>query len=182
MIATAMEGFMGRVVRVGGVSLILALAVLLAATGARADMRTPICGVSSKEFSLWPVIYIGHGGFSIPGVRVTEDSWSIPLIHHESKPKGRFDLTPLYHHVEGEEGFALGPRRSAVNDGIQGIADTAFDLLTLGTNTRQFMANDHAGYEDYREYGYPSMPIPGQPPEKQVVLKTEPAPVEPPAK
>lgn len=182
MIAQATEGSMTRVVGVGGALLTLVLAVLLAAPGARADTKTPIFGVSSQEFSLWPVIYIGHGGFSIPGVRVTEDSWSIPLIHHESKPKARFDLTPLYHHVEGEEGFALGPRRSAVNDGIQGIADTAFDLLTLGTNTRQFMANDHAGYEDYREYGYPSIPIPGRAPEEQIVLHSEPAPKTEPAK
>jgi hypothetical protein len=173
---------MGRVVRVGGALPVLTLAVLLAASGARADMKTPIFGVSSHEFSLWPVIYVGHGSFSIPGVRITEDSWSIPFIHYESKPKKRFDLTPVYHYTEGDEGFALGPRRQAVNDGLQGLADTAYDLATLSTNTRQFISNDEVGYQDYREYGQPSMPIPGHPPEKQVVLKTEPAPVEPPAK
>jgi hypothetical protein len=79
------------------VALILALAVGLAAAPARADEKTPLFGWNSEEFSLFPLIYIGHGGFSIPCIRLTEDSFSIPFIHYESKPETRFDLTPVYH-------------------------------------------------------------------------------------
>ena len=129
---------------------------------AGAGMKTPIVGWNDEEFSLWPIVYVGHGGFSIPGLRITDDSWSIPFFHHHDKPAERYDATPLYHHEEGVGGFALGPRRETVNDGIQGFANTVFDFVTVVTNTRQLVSDSNEEYETYREYGDPKQPIPGQ--------------------
>ena len=151
-----------------------ALLCAAAAGDAAAGMKTPLWGASSHEFSLWPVLYVGHGGFSIPGMQLTEDSFSIPFIHCRSRPDKRFDMTPVYHHEEGEEGVALGPRRETVNDGMQGVANTIYDLITVVTNTRQLVSDDNEGYETYREYGDPELKIPGH--EAPILLKEEPAP------
>jgi hypothetical protein len=124
-------------------------------------MKTPLWGWNDDEFSLWPVVYVGHGGFSIPCLRVTEDSWSIPLVHKQDRPTERYGDTPLYHHEKGMDGFALGPRRETINDGVQGVANTIFDVVTLVTNTRPLVSDDNAEYETYREYGDPKQPIPG---------------------
>lgn len=143
--------------------LVIALAAVwaLAPAVAGAGMKTPIFGWNDEEFSLWPIVYVGHGGFSIPCFRVTKDSWSIPLIHHQDEPTERYDDTPIYHHEEAVNGFALGPRRETVNEGIQGFANTVYDLATVVSNTRQFVSDDNAQYEIYREYGDPVMAIPG---------------------
>lgn len=150
-----------------------ALLCAAAAGDAAADMKTPLWGGNPREFSLWPILYVGHGGFSIPGLRVTEDSFSIPFIHYQNRPE-RFDLTPVYHHEEGEDGVAVGPRRATVNDGMQGVANTIYDFITVVTNTRQFISDDNEGYETYREYGDPDLKIPGH--EPQILLKEQPAP------
>jgi hypothetical protein len=161
-------------------ALILALAVGLAAAPARADEETPLFGWNSEEFSLFPLIYIGHGGFSIPGMRLTEDSFSIPFIHYESEPEKRFDLTPVYHYAESGDGFALGPRREQYNEGIQGVANWSFDLLTLTTNTRPYLGDDHAEYDRYRDTGHSKIVVPGseadQDEEVSLERKLEPAP------
>jgi hypothetical protein len=128
---------------------------------ALADERTPIFGWNSEEFSLYPLIYVGKGGFGLPGIRRTEETFSVPFVHYESQPKTRFDLTPVYHYTEGDDGFALGPRRRTINEGLHGVAGWIFDLTTLLTNTRQYIADDTEGYERYREYGHSEMLIPG---------------------
>jgi hypothetical protein len=142
-------------------ALIVALAFGLPAAAARADEGTPLFGWNSEEFSLFPLIYIGHGGFSIPGIRLTEDAFSIPFIHFESEPENRFDLTPIYHYAESDDGFAVGPRREQYNEGIQGLANWSFDLLTLTTNSRPYLGDDHASYDRYRETGYSDLVVPG---------------------
>jgi len=143
------------------VAIVLSAGLVFGAAGARADQKTPLWGWDDDGFSLWPVLYVGQGGFSIPGLRWTEDTFSIPFIHYESAPRTRFDLTPVYHYTEDQEGFFLGPARAEVNDGEQGIANWLFDLTTLVSNTRQYLADDQAGYERYREYGRSDLVIPG---------------------
>jgi hypothetical protein len=164
---------MGSRLRTRVIWIALLVAALLP-SAAGAGMRTPLWGWNGDEFSLWPVVYVGHGGFSIPGLQVTEDSWSIPFIHKQDRPTERYDATPIYHHESGEEGFALGPRRETINDGVQGFANTVFDVLTVVTNTRPLVSDNNEEYETYREYGDPKQPIPGQ--EKGPVA-TLPAPV-----
>lgn len=167
---------MGSRIRPRGlwIGMVLTAVVALLPTAAGAGMKTPLWGWNDDEFSLWPVLYVGHGGFSIPCFRVTENSWSIPLIHKQDKPTERYDATPIYHDEKGVNGFSLGPRRETVNEGVQGVANTIFDALTVVTNTRQLVSDDNDEYETYREYGDPMQPIPGQ--EKGPVA-TLPAPV-----
>lgn len=142
-------------------AMLVAAGLGFGAVGASAGQGTPLWGWDDEGFSLWPVIYIGQGGFSLPGLRLTDHSFSIPLIHYGSEPKTRFDLTPVYHYREGRAGFSLGPARGEINDGEQGIANLTFDLLTLISNTRPYLSDDHVGYETYREYGRSDMVIPG---------------------
>lgn len=172
---------MGRKSRWILAALVLALSIGAGPGAARAGWDTPIWGWDDDSFSLWPVLFIGNGGFSVPGIQLTEHSFSIPFIHYESHPADRFDLTPVYHYTEGEEGFALGPRRATVNDGFNGIADLTYDLITLTGNVRQFLADDEAQYQTYRDYGVSDLILPGEPYEGQerVALegKIEPAPV-----
>ncbi len=148
--------------RVLWVGMAIMVAAVLSPSAAGAGMKTPLWGWNGDEFSLWPVVYVGHGGFSIPGLQVTEDSWSIPFIHKQDKPTERYDATPIFHDEKGVEGVALGPRRETVNEGVQGVANTIFDVLTVVTNTRQLVSDDNEQYETYREYGDPNQPIPGQ--------------------
>ncbi len=148
--------------RVLGAAIAFTIGAALSPAAAGAGMKTPLWGWNDDEFSLWPVVYVGNGGFSIPGFQLTRDSWSIPLIHKQEEPTDRYDATPIYHHEKGESGFALGPRRETINEGVQGFANTAFDMLTVLTNTRPLVSDDNAGYETYREYGDPEQPIPGQ--------------------
>ncbi len=170
------------------IALVIALTALTlgsAAGTARAGWGTPLWGWDDDSFSFWPVLFVGNGGFSIPCLQLTEHSFSIPLIHYETDPSDRFDLTPVYHYTEGEAGFALGPRRASFNDGLNGIADMTFDLLTLGGNARQYLADDEPGYQSYRDYGVAEQILPGEPygGREAVSLegKVEPAPVEAPA-
>ena len=143
------------------VAIFVATGLGFGAVGASAGPGTPLWGWDDHGFSLWPAIYIGQGGLSLPGLRLTDHSFSIPLIHYGSEPKTRFDLTPVYHYREDQAGFALGPARGEINEGEQGIANLTFDLLTLITNTRPYLSDDHVGYETYREYGRSDMVIPG---------------------
>lgn len=137
------------------------LAAATGAPGALANQGTPLWGWNDAGFSLWPVLYVGQGGFSVPGLRWTDHSFSVPLIHYQSEPQSRFDLTPVYHHSEGQDGFFLGPERDEINDGEQGVANLLFDLTTLLSNTRPYLSDDHAGYETYREYGRSDLVVPG---------------------
>jgi len=148
--------------RMLGAAVVLAIAAALLPATAGAGMKTPLWGWTDDEFSLWPVVYVGNGGFSIPGFQVTRDSWSIPLIHKQEKPTERYDATPIYHHEKGEAGLALGPRRETINEGVQGFANTVFDVLTVVTNTRPLVSDDNEEYETYRDYGDPKQPIPGR--------------------
>ncbi|MDP3937459.1 MAG: hypothetical protein Q8R92_04900 [Deltaproteobacteria bacterium] len=145
------------------VALVLALTLGPAASTARAGWDTPLWGWDDDSFSLWPVLFVGNGGFSIPGIQLTDHSFSIPLVHYETDPEDRFDLTPVYHYTEGEEGFALGPRRASFNDGLNGVVDMTYDLLTLGGNARQYLADDEPGYQSYRDYGVAEQILPGEP-------------------
>lgn len=164
---------MGRRFRWISAGLVLALAFGLGAGSAQAGWKTPLWGWKDGNFSLWPILFVGDGGFSVPFIRVTEHSCSIPLVHYQSTPEDRFDLTPLYHYTEGEEGFAVGPRRATVNDGLQGVAGLVYDLLTLGTNTRQFLSDDPESYELYRDYGQPDLILPGGPHDRDESVSLE---------
>jgi hypothetical protein len=60
------------------------------------------------------------------------------------------------------------------------VANWSFDLLTLISNTRPYLGNDHADYDRYRETGHSKLVVPGSEADRDEAAslkrKIEPAP------